>query len=313
MDGVMEEYISNLDLGPVKEYGKMAVIPLFSHEIGPDYLTLKEAMEEDLLIMTEVDESAVVGELKVKNLADVPVLLLDGEEIMGAKQNRVLNSSILIASGSEILIPVSCTEQGRWSYRSKKFKDSDVIAAHRIRRTKSDTVRNNLKNEGKFRSNQYAVWNEINEIFCDSGVSSKTHAMKDIYKARRKNLHQYKEAFPCHENQKGLIVLINNEIAGFEIISSEKAYKLLHDKLIKSYALDAITQEADKKLNKNKLKEAKLFLEISKKSKETLHKSVGYGCDHRFEGDSLIGSSLIYQDQMIHSAFFKLDAEDELI
>jgi len=40
---------------------------------------------------------------------------------------------------------------------------------------------------------------------------------------------------------------------------------------------------------------------------------VGYGCDHRFEGDALIGSSLIYQDQMIHSAFFKLDAEDELI
>lgn len=307
IDGVMEEYISNLDLGPVKEFGKMAVIPLFSQKNGPDYLTLKEAMEEDLLIITEVDESAVVGELKVKNLADIPVLLLDGEEIIGAKQNRILNSTILIAGGSEILIPVSCTEQGRWSYRSKRFTDSDVIAAHRVRRTKSDTVRNSLKNEGKFRSNQYAVWNEIDEIFCDSGVSSKTRAMKDIYKARRKNLHQYKDAFPCYENQKGLIVLINGDIAGFEIISSEKAYKLLHGKLIKSYAMDAITKEPSKKLKKNKLKEAKLFLEISKKSEETRHKSVGYGCDHRFEGDSLIGSSLIYQDQMIHSAFFKLD------
>ena len=42
-----------------------------------------------------------------------PVLLLDGDEPVGAKQNRVLNLTILAPPMAEIRIPVVCIEQAR--------------------------------------------------------------------------------------------------------------------------------------------------------------------------------------------------------
>ena len=54
-------------------------------------------------------------ELVVENPLDERVLLYDGEELVGAKQNRILNVSVLVEAKSTLTIPVSCVEQGRWS------------------------------------------------------------------------------------------------------------------------------------------------------------------------------------------------------
>lgn len=306
MDEVMEEYISKLDFGPVTEYGDLTVIPIFSPLNGPQYLTMKEAMEQNLLVITEVDEAGSVGELLVKNLADIPVLLLDGEEIMGAKQNRVLNSTILVGAREEISITVSCTEQGRWDYKSRCFSDSDVIAAHRVRMNKSVSVMDSLKYDGTYRSNQSGVWNDIHQMSMEANLSSTTGAMKDVYKSRETDLSKYVDAFPYMDKQKGIMVLINGEIAGLEAVSSESSYKLLHDKLLRSYALDAILSNTPGKHDEEAAQLARKFLDRTKKTEESKYKSVGQGCDRRFTGDKLIGSSLTVDDKVIHITFFNL-------
>ena len=37
-------------------------------------------------------------ELRVANLGDLPLLLLDGEQLVGARQNRILNMTVLVAA-----------------------------------------------------------------------------------------------------------------------------------------------------------------------------------------------------------------------
>ena len=53
--------------------------------------------------------------------APSPVLLVDGEELIGAKQNRVLNLSILIPAKQRCVIPICCVEAGRWRAASREF------------------------------------------------------------------------------------------------------------------------------------------------------------------------------------------------
>src|SRR5882672_7287949 len=93
---LLASFLSHLELGEKQQFGNMTVIPLFSHvNHSPEYLTLSEALEKRLLLIAEITRQGSVPDLKVINQAEVPVLLIDGEELIGAKQNRVLNTSIL--------------------------------------------------------------------------------------------------------------------------------------------------------------------------------------------------------------------------
>jgi hypothetical protein len=71
------------------------------------------------LTLAEAGEAVTIEE--VSEGGDVPtVLLLDGEELIGAKQNRVLNTTVLVAAHSRLTIPVSCVEQDRWAYKTAR-------------------------------------------------------------------------------------------------------------------------------------------------------------------------------------------------
>lgn len=304
MDELIADYIYQVELGEVQEYKGMSVFPLFNCGNDSLYITLKEALDADLLTVTEIDDIASVPELNVINRANVPVLLLDGEELVGAKQNRVLNTTILLKPNCETVIPVSCTEQGRWSYNSLKFRDSGNVASYRVRRSKSASVNESLQRQGEFRSDQRMVWNEIDEMAQDAGVSSRTRAMQDVYLSREEDLKMYNRSFPVQEGQKGILVMVNGEVMGLDIISSGIAYHVLHRKLLKSYALEALIQEGNCEGGFNGLDKARSFLDEVRLSMGEKHKSVGYGWDHRLEGPRVVGSSITYRDQVIHTAFF---------
>jgi hypothetical protein len=104
-------------------HGALAVIPLLALNLDdPDWLTLDEA--GDSARVTEVSEAGGVPFLKVANGADRPLPLLDGEELIGATQNRIRNTTVLVAARTEVTIPVSCVEQERWGYRGRQFRQA---------------------------------------------------------------------------------------------------------------------------------------------------------------------------------------------
>ena len=93
--------------------------PVLAPEGGVDYLLSDEAIAAGSVTVEEVSEGGSVPDLLVTNPGDSRVLFLEGEELRGAKQNRVLNTSVLVAAHSKTTIPVSCVEQGRWRYRTQ--------------------------------------------------------------------------------------------------------------------------------------------------------------------------------------------------
>lgn len=293
--------------GKLQQYDGMGVLPVFTNKkSNVQYFTLNEAMKANAIDITEIDEAGVVSELKVKNNAEIPVLILDGEELLGAKQNRIVNASILLKENSETIIPVSCVEQGRWDYTSKKFQNSDRIASHKIRNVKSVSVKKSVENSGSFHSDQRAVWNEVNKLENRSEVHSPTSAMGDIYDSFIKDLENYIKKFENIDGQRGLLVFINGEIIGLDLVSNESAYKILHEKLIKSYAIDSISKKDDNKIKlEMNIDGVNKFIDEIVKSSEYESKSVGYGFDHRFASDSYTGSMVVFNKEVIHASFFK--------
>jgi hypothetical protein len=95
---------------PVQHRG-IVVTPLFPRQDPvARYVTLDTGLSRGLTI-TETSEAGTVPELAVGNPTDDDVLLYDGEELGGAKQNRILDISVLVAARTTLTIPVSCVEQ----------------------------------------------------------------------------------------------------------------------------------------------------------------------------------------------------------
>ena len=78
-------------------YKNSTVFPLLApNGIELEYLVLEQALDEKLIQITELDTEDSVPELKLKNLGKKSVLIVEGEKLVGAKQNRIVNSSFLI-------------------------------------------------------------------------------------------------------------------------------------------------------------------------------------------------------------------------
>jgi hypothetical protein len=301
--------LKNLKLETPQTYRNIAVYPVTDGKGGNvKYITLAEALEGRLLNVTELSPGGSVPELKVANSAAVPVLLLDGEELAGAKQNRVLNTTVLVPEKQAIVIPVSCTEQGRWSYATPEFYDSETVMARSIRARKSRSVSESLNESASYQSNQCEVWEGISALAEAAGADSPTGAMRDVFESRREPLEKSIQSFPLVSGQVGLLVVIDGEAAGLDILSLPAAYGHLHRKLIKSYVMDALLGKKRKKTEqKVSDRAARDFLDRAAGCAEKTFKSVGYGEDFRFKGDRIAGSALVHENTVIHSAFFHLD------
>ena len=77
-----------MELGEIKTFDRLSVIPIISRTApGIDYRTLPEVLGGEEVRISEINSGASVGELSLVNNSDEYLLLLDGEELVGAKQN----------------------------------------------------------------------------------------------------------------------------------------------------------------------------------------------------------------------------------
>lgn len=131
---IIGETFEHLTIGPAVDSGRLTMHPLINENIiEPQYLTLDQALGNGVITISEVSQSGRVPELMVTNRGKQPVFLLDGEELKGAKQNRVLNVSVLVPGDRKIVVPVSCVEQGRWSQQTRSFKAAGHTMPARMR------------------------------------------------------------------------------------------------------------------------------------------------------------------------------------
>jgi hypothetical protein len=285
----------------------LTIIPVTRAEAGcsENYLSLHQAFKSGVITVTEVNQGGSVPNLKVINRGKLPVLILDGEELRGAKQNRILNASVLVPADSELVIPVSCTEAGRWSYHKPDFEESGNVIAASMKPGKMDTVSQNLKHSVAFQADQSAVWHDVEHLQRRMGTRSRTSAMADVYEAQRENLDEFEKIFRCEElagDQCGILVEKDGSFAGLELVSHPAIWLDVRDKIIRSYAIEVINRPQGERRQVEAIGNEidRLFENIALEG----FKSVGLGDDLRIEKPDLVGSALVWEEQLVHLAAY---------
>jgi len=290
--------IEDIELLDYQAHKNMAIIPI---KTPPSYkfdiLTLKKGFELGLAEVKECEHSTV-NTLIVKNNSVTPLLLVDGEEIIGGDQNRIVNATILIAPNSEEKIPVNCTEHGRWAYKSE-FKQSEYMANYRTRSAKEKAVRANM-------SGQQAVWDSINDLEMSRSFSSPTQAMSESYENLKVDLDEFISNFKAVDGQTGAVIIIDGEIKGFELFLNSQIYHEYHEKILKSYLIDTDINDSiftiDTEVARDLIVEA-LSVEYAAKKSNGLEEAF------EFENSNGLGTAYIYKDELLHMSYFKNEAE----
>jgi hypothetical protein len=217
----------------------ITVVPLFPRcDPGADYTTLETAIQRGFRVEESGDEGSV-PELVVTNPLADRVLLYDGEELIGAKQNRILNLTVLVAAASITPIPVSCVEAGRWHRRSATFAPSAHTAGPELRLRKARALGVDATARGVA---QTEVWEAVAAQSLRHGVRSPTGAHADIFTHREPVLEELRAAFPAHPGQCGIALILPDNHVCLDYLSRPDAYADHHAKLLDGYLLDALDQ-----------------------------------------------------------------------
>jgi hypothetical protein len=302
---IIKNTLAQVEIGKQSSFDNMTMFPLLNAEgASPGYLTLDEALGRGLVQITEVSLQGSVPKLKLENESDKPVLLLDGEELIGAKQNRILNLTIMAPAKRTIVIPVSCVEAGRWSRRSAKFTTSSQAYFAKGRAKNMAQVSDSLKTGGQARSDQHRVWADIDLKATHLRTESPTAAMADIYEHYTKRTDEYVGAFAALDRQVGAAFSINGSIIGFDLFDSPATLKQILPKLVRSYALDAIETATEKPAAQSRASVEELFLAVVK-AKANTFPAIGEGVDVRLTGPDLTGAALVTDGRVVHLSAFR--------
>lgn len=298
--------LDNIKFGKPQTYRNMTILPLiYKNGNKVEYISLNTALKNDYITIKELDEGATVSELKVINHSKHNVLIIDGEQFVGAKQNRIINASVFVGANSKFVIDVSCVEEGRWHHVTDKFKESDNLLISNIRAKKVADVNMSLRRSKSFMANQGEIWNDIHRELSEFRVASKTSAMEDFYKVNKNNSQSYLDAFKLEDEQNGVLVFINDKPMGIEYISDTSVFAQNFTKIVKSYVPTAIRETDNyKESDLDYIEQGKIFLANFKDCEIETFKSLGMGNDLRFNSEKVTASALVVENELIHFVGF---------
>lgn len=283
--------------------GSLAVFPLIAdREPLVRYISFAEAVQQGATVK-ELADGASVNDLVVHNPLDAQVLLYEGEEVLGAQQNRTFDASALVGARSALQVPVSCVEAGRWegARHDEVFAPAPQAANPRLRRMKNMQARTSLAAGMEARAVQGEVWREVADTAGRHGVDSRTGAMHDVFERLREQLQVVARAVVMHCTQVGMLAAISGRFVVLDHVSEVEAFAALHGPLVQGYALDALEAPAAPPPS---IDDARDFVDLLLGTPCTPGRAVGLGQGLWFAFGGLAGTGLICEGELVTMTAF---------
>jgi len=195
---------------------------------GMKFIPAASAIDQGKLEIREVRQEGSVNTLLAINLSEQYSLLTDMDLLKGAKQNRVVNTSVLLAPHSKQEIKVSCVERSRWSYDSSKFKTAPRIMDPEMRAAKAASLREDM--EGMVSETQSKIWDLINQEMTAHNVFCSTEDYNAVLESKTSVKHSGYNFHPA-KNCNGLAIFDGRKLVSFDIFGNREVYAYYFDKL----------------------------------------------------------------------------------
>ena len=305
-DKKMEQMLNmNLNFNVSEPVEKNNITTFFLSSIEKNnnkYLSFSEAIAKNQVQISEVNKEGLLTKLSVSNKSSDNIIILNGELIIGTqiRQDRIVDSTVLIPGYATVLINTFCGEQYRWSPRlSNKISTSESLYFSSGRANNAADINTKL-------SKQCRIWSEISEKISDFNVKSFTNSVDQIYKKKKVNVEEIVNFFKIPSEAVGVVLGINNQLVNIDIFSNNCMLQIYLPKIIRSIALDSFKKISKKSYLKKK--DVHRFLrqihQANKQKRKVVEGTLGE--ELQFNSETVAGSILYHKEQTVHfSAFVK--------
>lgn len=298
------QVLDTLAIGHPIISGPLALYPLYTNAPrARDYVPGPIAASRGLLQVDEADGGQVPS-LDASISGAAPILMVEGETFVGGLQNRVLNVTVLLASGSS-RIPVTCVEAHRWGGGTSMAR-SESSAPRRLRRIKNETVQRSVQRDGSRCADQGAVWSAIDRLLTSEAVDAPTAALHSAFESRddagsgrfanaMRAADELARAGPL-PGQTGVVVAAGGRCLAAELFDRPETLQAYWRQIVTSYALDLPTHDAAPPSVSRALR----FLRRVRRAEHTAVPGIGLGTEHHWSSDRVIAHGLECDDALVH-------------
>jgi len=301
------DLVTTLEIGQAAVAGNLALLPIIAarHSVAdpPHYFLYQQAQDAGLVSIEEVSTAGSVGTLRVANRADRPVLLVEGEVLLGMKQTRVLNLTILVPATSVLNVPVSCVESGRWQSVSEEATGKAAVnLAPSVRAAKTVTVARSMRSTRSFASDQGAVWAGVDRILDGHGADAPSRSYADLARHSRPltNLAATVEPAP---GQVGVIACVAGRVACADMFEAPEVLASMWSGLVASYQAEAAMSDT-KPLGARADAAARRWFRSIAAGSPSVGPELGVGSHLTLVAPDLEGAALIHEGRVVHLSAF---------
>ena len=315
--GVLDQFCSQLSSVHVGEpiaLDGVSLFPLCWPEAEPSPVDLyEEALERGDVELTEKG-SGDVPEIQLHNHGTRPILIPEGALLIGARQNRVTNATVVVAARSVFTVPVSCVERGRWSWRSKQFAHG-WYAPPSLRAMKSRQVHESLHSEGRPHSDQMRVWGGVASFLAarramhpDDDLASAYHAYEEEPAV---DAGELLERLP--PNTAGLAVAVEDRIVGMDLFDEAKKFRRTFKGLLAGYLTELLWRTGQERREQADEHEpppapakdlAERFFQRVKAAARVRPQRIGISEEIEIDSREVVGMAVVYEGRICHLAAF---------
>ena len=250
-----------------------------------------------------------VPSLLVTNPTDRPILVPEGEQLVGGLQDRVLNISVLIAASAKAEIPVSCLERGRWG-GARRFDRGSSFTPRRTRRAKNYSVAESVSMQDGPRSDQGAVWASIDQELALMEVRSETSAVRDTGQRLQRDQRladadrELARRGPL-PGQCGLAVAHGRRIVALDLFGAPELLEPHWGGLVRSYLTEQPTDDGRPSAGRA----LRMINRLGRPAEET--PGVSLGAERHLKDRRMVGQVLTLDGAVVHASAFMTDGGGE--